>query len=50
MKFSYKVEINGQKINISDVEFLFFYENENKEKFMVFEYNGNTYHSKVNDE
>jgi hypothetical protein len=50
MKNSYKVEVNGQKLNISDVEFLFSYENENQEKLIVFEYEGETYHSKVKDE
>jgi hypothetical protein len=47
MSDSYTVEVEGQKIKITDAEFLYFTENENKEKFVVFEYCGKTYQSKI---
>lgn len=50
MNHSYTVEVEGQKLQINEVEFLYFYENEKKEKFIVFEYYGKKYESKVKDE
>lgn len=49
MNNSYIVDVDGQKLKITDVEFLFSYENENKEKFIVFEYCGQKYESKINE-
>lgn len=50
MNNSYILEVEGKKIPISDVEFLYYFENQDKEKFIVFEYCGKTYKSKVKDE
>ena len=51
MSTFYDVEVEGEKIKITDVEFLYFFEDENnKEKFIVFEYYGKTYKSKINNE
>lgn len=50
MNKSHLLEINGKKLKISDVEFLYFYENDNKEKFIVFEYCGEKYESKIENE
>jgi len=33
-------EINGKQIQITDMEYLYTYTNENKEKIAVFEYQG----------
>jgi hypothetical protein len=40
-------EINGKKIAISEMEYLYSYINENNEKIAVFEYEGNKIEKKI---
>jgi hypothetical protein len=46
----YIININGQKIRIDEVEFLYKYEDKEKQKYIVFEYQGNKYQSKIENE
>lgn len=46
----YTVLVNSKKVKINEIEFLYYYENQDKEKFVVFEYEGNKYESKVENE
>ena len=46
MKFNF-TEINGKQIQITDMEFLYSYTNENGEKISVFEFEGEKIEKKI---